>query len=242
MSTNPVNLQLLQILNSSTINNIQDVIDTMNAIDGALPSSDGLKWFNLLYLMVTREVLNSPPSTSWQNPLWIARLDLVFAEFYFDAIKNFISNTYPTPGSWEALFEARFRFGIERIQFAFAGMNAHINHDLSLALLQTDSEFNITPAKGSPEHNDYEHVNNLLEAVLPSALEMLAAGGPIGEIAEDIGKVGKLLAIWNVRQARDLAWDFADHLRDLSGVHRQIALLAQDKLTGVIGRTLLLPL
>jgi hypothetical protein len=53
--------------------------------------------------------------------------------------------------------------------------------------------------------------------------------------------VGRLLAIWNVRAARDLAWDFAGHLRNLEGASRVLALEAQDKLSGVIGRTLLLP-
>jgi hypothetical protein len=119
-------------------------------------------------------------------------------------------------------------------------MNAHINHDLALALLQTDDELHLTPAPQSPEHDDYERVNALLEAVLPSALDFLAAG-IVGELAEDTGKVGRLLAIWNVRVARDLAWDFAEHLRTLGDVSRAAALETQDKLTGVIGRSLLLP-
>ena len=46
--------------------------------------------------------------------------------------------------------------------------------------------------------------------------------------------------IWNVRAARELAWDFADHLRSLGSTGRDLALDAQDKLTGVIGRSLLL--
>ena len=99
----------------------------------------------------------------------------------------------------------------------------------------------LTPALQSPEHDDYEHVNGLLEEVLPSALDLLATG-IVGELPQDTGKVGRLLAIWNVRAARDLAWDFADHLRNLGGVSRDLALEGQDKLTGVIGRSLLLPL
>ena len=83
-------------------------------------------------------------------------------------------------------------------------------------------------------------MNGLLEEVLPSALNFLATG-IVGELAQDTGKVGRLLGIWNVRVARDLAWDLADHLRNLGGVSRDLALEAQDKLTGVIGRSLLLP-
>jgi hypothetical protein len=54
--------------------------------------------------------------------------------------------------------------------------------------------------------------------------------------------VGRMLAIWDVRAARDLAWDFSVHLRSLEGPSRDVALRAQDQLTGVIGRSLLLPL
>jgi hypothetical protein len=74
--------------------------------------------------------------------------------------------------------------------------------------------------------------------VLPVALNFLAVG-ILGEAAQDTGKSGQLLAIWNVAAARDLAWDFADHLRGLNGVARDVALRAQDKLTGVTGRLLL---
>jgi len=130
--------------------------------------------------------------------------------------------------------------GIERIQFALAGINAHINHDLALALLQTNAELNLAPTHKSPEHQDFERVNTILEGVLPKTLMVLAEGGLIGELAQDTGRVGQLLAIWKVSQARDLAWDFADHLKGLDGLRRRLALAAQDKLTGVIGRSLLL--
>jgi hypothetical protein len=77
--------------------------------------------------------------------------------------------------------------------------------------------------------------------VLPSALVFLA-NGVLGELAQDTGKVGRLLAIWDVSAARDLAWDFADHLRNLTDVDRDIALDAQDHHIDVIGPALLLPI
>jgi Family of unknown function (DUF5995)/Animal haem peroxidase len=144
-----------------------------------------------------------------------------------------------TPSSWDALFEARQHEDIDRIQFALAGMNAHINHDLSLALLQTDNELRVIPTLDGPEHSDFERVNDLLQAVLPSALQTLATG-ILGEIAQDTGKIGQFLAFWNVRVARDFAWEFADHLRSLNGLTREFAIVAQDKVTGALGRSLLI--
>ncbi len=232
------NQKVLQIIANPNPATIDEVIDRMNRLDAVLPGTDGLKWFNWLYLLVTRSVRNNPPAAGWKNPTWLSRLDVVFANLYFEAIKSALTGNGSTPKSWQALFEARQRPGVDRIQFAVAGMNAHINHDLSLALIQTDAEFQIVPAKTSNEHDDFEQVNTLLAGVLPQALHTLATG-LVGEVIQDAGKIGRLLAFWNVRVARDFAWDFADHLRNLNGLPRQFALVSQDQATGVIGRGLL---
>jgi Family of unknown function (DUF5995) len=239
MGSSDTGHQLVQIASGPPPATIADVLTWMQRIDNLLPNSDGLKWFNLLYMKVTQQVDGSPPPAGWEDSAWLTRLDVIFARFYFDAILNWLNNSADVPSSWKALFEARFRPGIERIQFALAGMNAHINHDLALALLETDTELNMVPGKESPEHDDFERVNGLLEAVLPQALGFLATG-ILGEMAEDTGKIGRLLAIWKIRAARDLAWDFADHLRSQTGIARKAALRTQDQVTGVLGRSLLL--
>jgi hypothetical protein len=81
-------------------------------------------------------------------------------------------------------------------------------------------------------------MNELLNSLMPSTLSMLASD-TLGGLAEDTGKVGQLLAFWNICEARNLAWDFADHLRILSGLARSVALSAQDKMTGALGRAIL---
>jgi hypothetical protein len=213
------------------------VIARMQAIDALLPVNDGLKWFNRLYLMVTQQVDLHPPGGAWRSPVWLTRLDVVFAGLYFDAVAGFL-DARPVPSAWNVLFEARYRTGIDRIQFALAGMNAHINHDLALALLTTDSEFNLIPAPEGPESADYQSVNGLLNTVMPSALAMLA-NDTLGVLAEDTGKIGSLLAFWDICAARGLAWDFANHLRSLAGPTRDVALGAQDTMTGTLGRAIL---
>jgi hypothetical protein len=239
MDQRAIDGQLLKIVSTPPPATSVDLRTTMQEIDNLLPSSDGLKWFNLLYIRVTQQVNGNPPPGGWKDPAWLARLDVAFVQFYFTAIQNWLNNSADVPSSWKALFEARFSPGVERVQFALAGMNAHINHDLALALLQVDKGLDLIPDKVSPEHDDFEYVNGLLDATLPVALRFLATG-ILGELAQDAGKVGRLLAIWSIRAARDLAWDFADHLRSLAGEARAVALTAQDQITGVMGRSLLL--
>jgi hypothetical protein len=232
--------QALQKIAGQTAASVADVANILQAMDNALPNTDGLKWFVKIYFMVTTGVRNNPAVTAFLDPAWTDRLDVVFANLFFSALDAFLKGL-PVPSSWQALFEARKQTGIDRIQFAVAGMNAHINHDLALALLQTDQERQITPNTLSPQHTDFESVNGIIEAVLPNALQILASD-QLGVLAEDTGKIGRLLAIWSVRAARDSAWDFADHLRNLNGPAREVALTIQDKITGALGRSLLLPM
>jgi Family of unknown function (DUF5995) len=229
---------LYQLVNGTAPSTIDDVAKIMESIDELLPDGDGLKWFNRLYLMVTKEVDLDPPAGGWKDAAWLSLLDVVFAELYFKAVAGFLSGDSGVPSSWSAMLSARYATGIDRIQSALAGMNAHINHDLALALLATDQRMGIEPDDASPQHVDYEAVNGLLNTVMPSALQMLAVG-VLGELAQDTGKIGRILAFWDICRARDLAWEFADHLRGLDDESRQMALAAQDQMTGVLGRAIL---
>lgn len=238
-STNlsPADQALQAVVTAADPDSITDVIARMEAIDAALPNNDGLKWFNRMYLTVTQQVDLKPPGGAWQDPQWLLGLDVVFARYYFGAIRGYLAGT-GVPSSWSALFEARFTAGIDRIQFALAGMNAHINHDLAQALVDTDAAVGVVPASDGPEHADYEAVNMLLATVMPATLTMLATD-TLGVLAEDTGKIGRLLAFWDIVKARELAWNFADHLRVLNGLMRQAALDAQDAVTGALGRAIL---
>jgi hypothetical protein len=233
-----IDRKLLELAGGPAPETIDDVIQRMESIDKLLPNNDGLKWFNRLYLFVTNEVKMHHSTDVWKDAPWLMRLDVLFAGFYFAAITEAVGESSAAPKSWRALFEVRHKKQIDRIQFALAGMNAHINHDLALALMQVDKEFQRSPDDSSPEHADYERVNGLLEEVMPRALEFLATG-ILGLVAESTGKIGQLLAIWNVRAARDLAWDFSEHLQQLPGFTRGFALSMQDKVTGALGRSLL---
>jgi hypothetical protein len=238
MTVSAADQALFQIVSGPEATSVDEVLAKMKQIDGALPDNDGLKWFNRLYMIVTEEV-DLRQAATWKDAIWLDRLDVVFAGLYFKAVASYVSQSADAPNAWDALMESRFRGGIDRIQFALAGMNAHINHDLALALNETNSLSNINPNRLSPQYTDYDAVNQLLNDVTPRALNVLAAG-VLGQLAQDTGKVGRLLAFWNIVKARELAWQFADHLRQISGIQRQIGLAAQDQVTGVVGRAILI--
>lgn len=228
----------LALIASTPVSTIDEVISVMRQLDSVLPDTDGLKWFNLLYLKVTEAVGAATVGHVWSDPNWLARLDVVFAEMYFAAIRD----TAAAPRSWQVLLEARNDPRIMRVQFAICGMNAHINHDLQFALVKTCSEMGIAPRSGSPQHQDYEFVNGILEAVEPEVKQFLATG-IVGQVDQHLGQLDDILAMWGIRKARATAWGYAQvfwHIRN-NPFLRKVQLESVDNITSAFGRGLIIP-
>ncbi len=229
-------MSIPEVIAAHPITTIADVVRVMRAIDAALPDSDGVKWFNLLYLRVTESVLDVPPQ--WEDEAWLAHLDIVFAKLYFDAL---LQPDSPSR-AWRPLLETRQRSGIAPIQFALAGMNAHINHDLPLAVVQTCTERGVPPASGTPQHRDFVRVDGLLETVEGQVKDFLATG-LVGHLDRQLWRVDDVVAIWKMRKARATAWNNAEvlwHLRHAQ-VPRQLFVGNLANLVELSSRGLLVP-
>ena len=237
-----VNEKLVQVISTSVINTIDEVFTLMRSLDSLLPNDDGLKWFNLLYLRVTESIRSSLSNEGWENPQFLERLAVVFAGLYFSAVANWQQDRSSVTRSSAPLFAARYRQGIMRVQFAIAGMNGHINHDLPIALLQTSEEQGIVPRRDTPEHRDFEMVNTIIEAVAEEVKQFLATG-IIGEIDEDLGRLDDEVALWSVRKARETAWTNTEILWEIRSIPtlRDAFLTNLDRLVGLATKGLLIP-
>src|SRR5688500_17724548 len=137
---------------------IAEVVEIMTAIEGALSRTDGLWWFNHLYLRVTLAVRSAVTTTTFRDPAFLERLDVVFANQYFDAVAAGDANPRAAPSAWRPVFECRHRRGILSIQFALAGMNAHINRDLPAGIVATYVATNGAPAQSGARYDDFTKV------------------------------------------------------------------------------------
>lgn len=191
------------------------VIARMEAIDAELPRADGVAYFNRLYLAVTRAVLAATRGTTFVAPGFVDRLDVVFAGLYFDAEATIASGA-SAPDAWRPLIECRADKR-EPIQFALAGMNAHINHDLPLAVVQTCAELGLVPEDGSPAHQDYEAVNDILRVVEGEVADWFSTGLIADIEAVTPKSVDEALAMWSIVAARELAWEHAEMIWRLRG-------------------------
>jgi len=220
---------------------IGEVLQVLEAIDGTCVDSDGLRWFNWLYLQVTQAVAARVDAGGFTDPAWLAQLDVQFARLYFSALKTSLSGQV-TSTSWQVLFHSRDQAAVARIQFALAGINAHINRDLSEAIAATCQVTGTTPDRGGTHYSDYTALNSTLDGLVESAKRTLNVRLPGGALPP-ISRLEDTIAAWNVSAARESAWRNAEHLWQL----RASPLLASsfmdvlDGLTTVISKALLVP-
>ncbi len=124
---------LTDILRPAPVSSIDGVL---SSLDDRLPDSDGLKWFNRLYLQVTRGVRQAVAGPAFRDTRFMSELDVVFANLYFAAIAEGEIDVSRAPSAWRPLLRCRTQRGIARLQFALAGMNAHINRDLPQGIVR----------------------------------------------------------------------------------------------------------
>jgi len=220
---------------------IEAVAARMEAIAAPLAPDDGVRRFNELYLAVTRAVAVESTKTTFEDPAFMSRLDVIFADLYFAAIDADTAGAKPSR-AWAPLFQKRAAHGIAPLQFAIAGMNAHINHDLELALVAATKEFKIGLGRDTPQHRDYVRINGVLERVQDEIKERFTTG-VITDIDKAGGQADDMLASWSVARARDNAWTQAQTLHALAKspfLHKQF-LDALGRNVGFAGRALLTP-
>ena len=218
---------------------ISDVLTTMGSIDNLCVEGDGLRWFNWLYLQVTQAVENRVAGGGFNNPAWLSELDVQFATLYFTALHANLTGA-PCPGCWSAMFAIRNQTDIARIQFALAGMNAHINHDLPLAIITTCKSASKVPQHGTPEYDDYTSLNAAMDALINTAkqtfnLRLLGDALPAASHIEDT------VAAWDLATARENAWNTAQNLWQQPPAVAAAQVNVIDGLTAVISKTLMVP-
>jgi len=212
---------------------VDQVVDRMTQIAAELPAADGVAVFNAMYLTVTRLVRDHLAVSFFDDPATMAELDAVFAARYLAAVDDDAAGRRPA-ACWRPLFELRGARNIHPLQFALAGMNAHIENDLPLAVLETCRLTGRTPDR---LHPDYLRINTLLAEVeaqvRATLLPLPAAGDPLLHI----------VGVWSIDHAREAAWASVLALWELHRLPPAYRLVA-DALSGsvgMVGRALLTP-
>jgi hypothetical protein len=240
-----VTLPVSAVKGSDPPSHIADVIRRLRTIEASGSRSDGVVCFARLYREVTEGVGAELTRAGFADNRFLETLDVQFAGLFFSALESYDHDPGSTPSAWVPLFAQRSGRGIAPLQFALAGMNAHINRDLPVALVTTCRELKLELSEGSPQHADFERVNDLLAKVETEVKSAYLTGWMawVDRIVHRLRRIDDVVAMWDVDRARDAAWTNAQALWALNDEPSLASeyLLALDRMVGFAGRGLLIP-
>ena len=167
--------------------------------------SDHRAVFLSCYLMMTRNMLDSIRHDGFHDAAWVDALLHRFADYYFNALDIYERDVSLAPPVWQMAHNAAIRAEGLPLQELLLGVNAHINYDLVLSLvdlLQPEWE-HLNEEQRAARYSDHCRVNEVIgstiDAVQDQVLEPVMPGMDIidrlmGSLDEKL--ISHLLSDW----------------------------------------------
>ncbi|MFJ8230914.1 DUF5995 family protein [Streptomyces sp. NPDC094448] len=215
---------------------VAEIAERMRALAARWPARDGVAVFNRVYLAVTEEVERRIARGEFPDRRTAGTLAVLFAGRYLAAVGRAESGDRP-PACWRPLVEYRRHPGVRPLQFALAGINAHIGHDLALAVVDTCRALDCAP---DALERDFDRIGEVLVLLEERIREDLMPGPDLLEVADPLTH---LVGVWSLERARDAAWSTAGLLwgvRELPGLTGEFT-ERLDTGVGLVSRCLLTP-
>jgi hypothetical protein len=239
-ATQSLDARLLEIL-AAEMTSVDEVATGLAGVEACcMEAQDRRGVFATAYLTITRAIQAEIVAGGFNDPAWVARYLVSFGNLYRRAMCAWSSGEpHSVPKSWCIAFDAARTGTGFVIQHLVLGINAHINHDLALAL----DEVGIDPTRPA-KYEDHARVNTVLEAATAGLKsEVSTKYAPILERLDWIaGRLDDDFMQFSIPKARDHAWSCAVSLAGArSEAERAILLRALDEQAAVIARLILAP-
>ncbi|WP_228992641.1 DUF5995 family protein [Streptomyces sp. DH8] len=212
------------------------VIERMREWRSRWPAGGGAAVFHTAYLDVVERLDPAVGRVGFDDREPAALLGVRCAERYLSALETAAAGGRP-PLCWRPLLPCRRHPGVRPLQLALSGLQAHVGHDLALAVVDTCRTLGCDP----PEvEGEFERMGDLLAALEERVHEELMPGPDALGIADPLTH---LVSSWSLDRAREAAWSAARVLWRL----RAFPALAEefrqrtDAGAGLVGRMLLTP-
>jgi len=220
-----------------TLRSIDDVLARLDAIiRDAEDGADRVGYFAVLYRVFTAAVRDSVRAGEFLDGARMERMDITFANRYFDALDAYRSGR-PLTRTWRVAFDACRDPGPTILQHLYAGLAAHQLLDLGVAAAE------VAPGPRLEDlREDFEHINQIVSRL------MRQVNATIGELSPWIGAVdrfaGSQYAAFNklgISVARDIAWRAASELAPLEPASRASKIARIDARSAVVAQGLTRP-
>ncbi len=189
---------------ATTIDEVIEILETI--ISSEVNDKSTLAFFPVLYKKVTERIKLGIATNEFENNERMEQLDVIFANRYLEAYYQWKNGAQPSE-SWLKTFQAGSNSKLIVIQHLLLGMNAHINLDLGIAVVQT------VPEDGDLVDllNDFNKINEILASMVDDVQGRIGTISPLFYLLEKVGKGREdKLVNFSINLARDGAWLFAN--------------------------------
>jgi hypothetical protein len=125
------------------------------------------------YLRTTVAVGKAVDDGGFEDPAWVERWDVAFAELYITALDAELAGA-PVPRPWRLAFQAPAE--LPALRRVLLGINAHVNYDLPQAMLAVISPDDFTdPVLIGRRQRDHERIDAVLAGRVAAEDDQLSA-------------------------------------------------------------------
>lgn len=202
------------------------------------PPDNRVAAFNSLYFTITDRVAQALRGADVRDKAFLELLDVEFAKRYLHALRLWGEDDPATPDAWEVLFRRAQDHKLTKLTAAMLGVNAHINHDLALALVATWQQ--LGPPEGDDIHSDYLLINKIFYEEIPGLRRRYSTPLQL-RIDALVGTLDDWSQRVLVSVTRAHAWEQAQRLWALRDDEDDLnrALLVMDRASAYVGELLL---
>jgi hypothetical protein len=173
------------------------------------PAGDGRCAFLECYAVMTRSMRGAVTDGVFLDPPWVDELLEQFAVAYFDAVASY-EQAATAPRPWMVAFEAAAEPGRPVLQHLLLGINAHINYDLVVVLVDLLGPTWATAGHDERAHrwHDYDEVNRVIARTVDQVQEAVVAdrSPALGLVDALLGPIDEWLAGRFLNRWRDHVW------------------------------------
>ena len=190
------------------------VISRMLALIDQWQAAADERWFFLsCYQMMTSNMLEAIDAQDFHDPPWVNRLLHLFADYYFRALEAYERQPESAPAIWVLAFKTTEDPEVMAIEKLLLGVNAHINYDLVLTLVELlDHEWaGLSEQQRQERYADHCHINDVIGETIDAVQDnILERAQPIMDLVDKLmGGVDELIISRLISRWRESVWQQA---------------------------------
>lgn len=210
----------------------RDIAEVVAAMNVRLlripPERTAQRLFLETYRRTTLAVGRAIEDAQFEDPEWVQRWDVAFADLYLTALDLDLADSPDVPRPWRLAFDAPA--SLPALRHVLLGVNAHINYDLPQALLAviSDDEF-ADPVVVGRRARDHQRIDAVLSGRVGAEDNELGAVSARSMVDRLLQPLNRLSSKRFLREARQKVWHNTAELQQarVAGEQEYAARLAE---------------